>query len=251
MTTFSSFIEFWHQIVLVAFFSFLILSILILLFYSIRLATKKSLVEKYEFAAANEVKAIWYVALSLTIAITALLMSIFIRPSITVDQFELVMESFLFVGIGVMIGYTLYSFVTIYYPNILENRLANIRFKPRISPDTGKPMRLFNEDEEDVHLTEEMIAHELEYIYDYDVWLDEETGYKLIERYDGHLRALICSKCRFRTLKDYKEEIAVMPTLKESGHMKKHFRCSYCGHEEEKDLRIAPLSDNYVAETTT
>ncbi|MDA1121854.1 MAG: hypothetical protein O2887_15425 [Bacteroidetes bacterium] len=110
-------------------------------------------------------------------------------------------------------------------------------------------MRLFNEDEEDAYLTEEMIAHELDYVYDYDVWLNEETGFKLIERYDGHLHALICDECRFRTLKAYKEEIAVTPTHNIPGLLKKQFRCSNCGHREEREIRIDPLSTKYEGES--
>jgi len=247
-TSYSAFIEQWHVFVQMASIAFFMVAILLIVFYLILLSTKNSQVKKYEFAAANEIKFLWYSSLSVSIALTTLLMSLFIRPTITVNNFELVMESFLFIGIGVMIGYTLYSYITIYHPSTLEKRLAEIRFKPRISPKTGKPMRLFNEDEEDVHLTEEMIAHELEYIYDYDVWLDEETGYKLIERYKGHLRTLICDECRFRTMKELKEEIAITPTLKEPGLLKKQFRCSYCGHTEEKELQIAPLSESYESE---
>ncbi|MDA1121853.1 MAG: hypothetical protein O2887_15420 [Bacteroidetes bacterium] len=39
-------------------------------------------------------------------------MSIFIKPLVTVNQFELIMEAFLFIGIGVMIGNALYAYAT-------------------------------------------------------------------------------------------------------------------------------------------
>ena len=60
-------------------------------------------------------------------------------------------------------------------------------------------MKLLNELEEDTYLTTEMIEHENNFTFDYDVWLDEDTGYKFIEKFDVHLHVLICPECNFRT----------------------------------------------------
>jgi len=43
---------------------------------------------------------------------------------------------------------------------LIEKRLKVLRYKPRISPKTGKPMKLLSEEEEDVHLDEGMQAEE-------------------------------------------------------------------------------------------
>ena len=75
------------------------------------------------------------------------------------------------------------------------------------SPVSGKPMMLLNEDQEDVHLTKEMIEAEDTLSVDYDVWLDKETGFNLIERYDTRFHSLVCESCNFRTLMERKSEI--------------------------------------------
>ena len=50
-------------------------------------------------------------------------------------------------------------------------------------------MKLLSE-EEDVYLDEGMQAEENAYSVDYDVWIDEKTGFTKIEKYNGRLHAL-------------------------------------------------------------
>jgi hypothetical protein len=73
-------------------------------------------------------------------------------------------------------------------------------------------MKLLSEEEEDVYLDEGMQAEENVFSVDYDVWIDEETGYTKIEKYAGHLHALQCPECNYQTLKVVKEEILESPT---------------------------------------
>ncbi len=160
-----------------------------------------------------------------------------------IQGFEFAFIAFVAVGITVMIGYSFTQYFEIYYPFIMEKKLTRIRFTPRKSPKTGKPMRLLTELEEDAHLTQEMIDNEDAFTHEYDVWLDEETGYKLIEEYDGHLHAQICPDCNFRTMKDYKEDVVKSPGVSERGLVSKHFKCSNCGHEENRDIPIASLDE--------
>ena len=94
--------------------------------------------------------------------------------------------------IGISVGYSLYAAINFYYPYVLEKRLTYLRFRPRWSPKNGHPLRLLTEVEEDEFLTQEMIADESVHFYDYDVWIDEETGEKIIAKYDAHAHALIC-----------------------------------------------------------
>ena len=104
-------------------------------------------------------------------------------------------------------------------------------------------MRLLTEDEEDIHLTDEMIEHEEAMKYEYDVWIDDETGHKFIERYDGQQHAKLCPSCNFTTLKEYKEEEIEAPSQTKAGLAKKFYRCSYCQHHEAHEVKIAALSE--------
>lgn len=62
-------------------------------------------------------------------------------------------------------------------------------------------MRKLNEEEEDAHLDAAQLAEEAEiHSVDYDVWLDEKTGYKKIEKYDSYLHAEKCQECGFLPL---------------------------------------------------
>ena len=65
-------------------------------------------------------------------------------------------------------------------------------------------MKLLSEEEEDVHLDEGMQAEENIFSVDYDVWIDEETGFTQIDKYAGHLHALECPECSYQTLKSGK-----------------------------------------------
>lgn len=218
------------------------LAFLIVVLYEVRLITLRNLVKKYEFTAKKEVFYLKTASIFFTVSITLFFFELIVNIIGLVKGFEYLFIAFVSLGIGVIVGYGLTQYFKYYYPFILEKKLNKFRFKPRISPQTGNKMKLLNELEEDAYLTEEMIEHELNFTYDYDVWIDEETGYKLIERYDGHLHMLICPRCNFRTMKDYKEEIIKSPTYSQKGMLKKHYKCSYCDHEETKEIPIAPIN---------
>ncbi|MFT7033715.1 MAG: hypothetical protein ACJA2S_002223 [Cyclobacteriaceae bacterium] len=248
-TKFELFIDHWHQIALIWSQVTLGVAALIFGYYLLLLTTSRTLPQKYKFLSTHEIKYFWYTALSLTISFSFFLNSIMVREHETSDNFSLIIKIALAGAIGFLVGYVLNTYLKVYYPFILEKKLSNLRFKKRISPNTKKEMRLLNEDEENIHLSDEMIAHENTFAYDYDVWIDEETGYKIIEKYEGNLHTLICDKCRFRTLKEYKEEVKSEPTQNEKGTVVKYYQCSYCDHKEEKTSRVSPLSkhEDYAA----
>ena len=97
-------------------------------------------------------------------------------------------------------------------------------------------MKLLNEEEEDTYLSKEMQVDELSLKFDYDVWIDEESGYVHIEKYNARIGAIICSNCKFRTLKEIKEEA----NTDEIGTEKiiKYYKCSYCNHTEQRELKL-------------
>lgn len=235
-----SFVRHWHQIVTIwseiTFFA----AIVILVFYILRRSVVTKRTKKYEFISSNEIRYYWYAALTLCFSFTFFLNGLIVREDNTSTEFLLIIKTFLTVGIGFAIAYFFNQYLTVYYPFKLEKKLHSIRFKPRKSPD-GNIMKMLTEDEEDVHLTEEMIHDESISAYEYDVWIDEKTGYKVIDKYKGSLYDLICSTCNYRTLRELREEVQTEPTSTDSGILLKHYKCTYCNHEEIRESRIAPL----------
>ncbi len=156
-----------------------------------------------------------------------------------------VIRVFYTLGFSAIAYYSLSSLVRILYPRVVERRLNKVRNKPRISP-TGNVMRKLSEEEEDVHLDQDQIDQESSEIHsvDYDVWIDEKTGYKKIEKYMSYQHAEECSECGFTTMKIINEEIEVKPTANETGLLLKHYLCNYCRHREAREVVIAKLSTN-------
>ena len=216
------------------------LSLLLQLTYSMRLVGIRKRTEKYKFATAKEVKSLRRVTGILAVGITFFAFFFIIswiggRLAI----YHYIGAGFFAIVIGIAIGYAFSAYLKYYYPFLLEKRLSKIRFKPMKSVETGNKMRLLTEDEEDVHMTQKMIEEEEAFSADYDVWIDDKTGHKVIEKYDTHYHTLICNECNFRTLKDIKEEIVKQPTRNEEGMLRKQYRCSYCGHQQVKEFKIA------------
>ena len=136
-----------------------------------------------------------------------------------------------------------YNVLKIYYPSILERKLHKLRYTPRKSPESGKFMKLLSEEEEDVYLSEGMQAEEEVFSVDYDVWIDEESKYTQIEKYEGHLHAEKCENCNFQTLKVVKEEIVSSPTGTGKGELLMHYTCTYCGHKSTKDFTVGNIKE--------
>jgi DNA-directed RNA polymerase subunit RPC12/RpoP len=139
---------------------------------------------------------------------------------------------------GMITALILQNLLKFYYPFFIEKRLKVLRYKPRVSPKTGKPMKLLSEEEEDAYLDEGMQAEENVFSVDYDVWKDEETGFIKIEKYSGHLHAIQCPECNYQTFKVTREEIVKTPSPTEEGELVKHYTCSYCGHKGKKSVHL-------------
>ncbi len=153
-------------------------------------------------------------------------------------------RTFMTLSFLVVTYFLFYSLVRIYYPRSVEKRLARLRTKPRISP-AGNVMRRLAEHEEEPHLEASQFAEQREiHTVDYDVWLDEKTGYKKVEKYHSYQHAVECSECGYVTLKISSEEIEKAPSNVETGLILKHYKCSYCGHREAREVVVAALSEN-------
>jgi hypothetical protein len=213
------------------------IAILILLYHFLTLLSKRDYKKRYDFINKYEINNLWYTSVVLIFAIGIYINTL--RP-----EGELVwvlVGVFVTIMMGLIVGVIISNILKFYYPFYVEKRLKRLRFTPRVSPKTGKSMKLLSEEEEDVYLDEGMQAEENVFSVDYDVWIDEETGYTKIEKYAGHLIALQCPECNYQTLKVVKEEILESPTENEEGELMKFYKCDYCGYKERKAFRIARL----------
>jgi hypothetical protein len=154
-------------------------------------------------------------------------------------------RAFITITMALILEVFVSSFLKYYYPFMINKRLERLRAIPRISPKTHKPMKLISEPRKNVYLDEEIAQDEDIFSVDYDVWVDEESGYMKVEKYSGQLHTLQCSACNYQTLKVQKEEVVVAPTLKQNGSLIKFYECSYCHNETQRVFSIAQLRHNY------
>lgn len=208
--------------------------ILVVLGYAVRLSTIPDNKDKYDFINRHEVNFLWYASL-IIIAGTCFFFNAGIVELTTILVFVRV---FLTAMLGTIAALVIQNLLKFYYPFFIEKRLKVLRYKPRISPKTGKPMKLLSEEEEDAHLDEGMQAEENVFSVDYDVWKDEETGFIKIEKYAGHLHAIQCPECNYQTFKVQREEIIRQPTEALEGELVKHYQCSYCGYKARKTVAL-------------
>ncbi|MCP4460520.1 MAG: hypothetical protein GY816_21230 [Cytophagales bacterium] len=213
---------------------------LILIFYLLLLLTKRNPVKKHQFISSFEIKYLSFAGVIFTIGATLYLNTLLVG-FYTKSEIILTMKTMVSIFSGFLIGYIINTYLKVLYPTQLEKRLNGLRFKQRYNPNTGHELRLLTEDEEDEYLTEELINLENSSEYEYDVWLDEESGFKLIETYAGKLHMLICDNCNYRTAKEYKQDVSKEPTDTKQGAMIKHYKCSHCDHLQRKEYPIPAL----------
>lgn len=215
------------------------LSVLMLLGYVVKLSATSDPKAKYDFINRSEINMLWYISIVIIVAASTYT-NTFITQLTTLWLF---VRAFITIMMAIITGVVIQNLLKFYYPFYIEKRLKKLRYKPRISPKNGKPMKLLSEDEEDVYLDEGMQAEEDIFSIDYDVWVDEESGYTKIEKYSGHLHAIQCPECNYQTLKVTKEEILKSPSSTEEGELIKFFSCGYCGHKSKKSFKIAMLRE--------
>ena len=110
-------------------------------------------------------------------------------------------------------------------------------------------MVLLSEDREDEYLTEAEIEEESKHAVDYDVWLDEETGFTKIEKYIGSMLAVECPSCGYRTLRVTNEEVISSPTIDSEGEILNYYTCSYCNHKERRTITTKRLGSKPEVQT--
>ncbi len=213
------------------------IAILMLLGYVAKLSSKKEPKDKYDFINKSEINTLWYSALAIICGVS-LIANTFI---VDITPLWLFVRIFLTVMMAIITGVIIQNILKFYYPFYIEKRLKKLRYQPRISPKSGKPMKLLSEDEEDVYLDEGMQAEEDLFSIDYDVWIDEENDYTKIEKYSGHLHAQQCPECSYQTFKVVREELVKPPTVDQEGELVKYFDCGYCGHKSKRPFKVGKL----------
>ena len=210
------------------------IAVLIVFYHIIRLATLGDAKTKYDYINRSEIMTLWIASI---ILITGC--CFFANSNVTeATPLWIFVRVFTTISMGMIVGLIVQNLLKFYYPFFIEKRLKALRYKPRISPKTGKEMKLLSEDEEDSYLDEGMQAEENVFSIDYDVWKDLETGYVKIEKYAGHLHALQCPECNYQTFKVVREEILKAPSATEDGELLKHYLCGYCGYKAMKAVTL-------------
>ncbi len=224
----------WNSLALKSAFVFWALGLLVVLGYIIKLSAVSGNKDKYDFINRNEIRALWIATIGFIIGAC-----FFVNANVVeLTTLWVFVRIFTTAMMGILVAMIIQNLLKFYYPFFIEKRLKVLRYKPRVSPKTGKPMKLLSEEEEDSHLDEGMIAEENVFSVDYDVWLDEETGYKQVEKYSGHLHAIQCPECNYQTFKVTREEIIKAPSFTEEGELMKHYLCSYCSYKARKTVTL-------------
>ncbi len=232
----------WDQFMYIGVIASIAFSVLIILYHEYKVLQIKDYKEKYDYVNLHEIRYFWYAVIALLLA------AAFFSNTLATHKIEGTRMLWFYVRLGItvcffIIGYMIfYSLVRIYYPRFLEKRLTKLRNTPRVSPE-GNVMRKLTESEEEHHL--ENIKSEGEvHSVDYDIWIDDKTGFKKIEKYHAFQHAEECSECGYFTMKIDREEIEQAPTVTEDGLLMKHYKCSYCNHREQREVVVARLATN-------
>ena len=233
----------WNQYMYFGIAASIILGILIFLFYEAQVFRIKDYKEKYDYVNLHEIRYFWYAVICLLIAgafAMNTIASTIILETETKWFFVRIFISLSFIVVGYFV---FYSLIRIYYPKKLSRRLHKLRTAPRTSP-AGNVMRRLTEEEEDLHMEKSMIKEEEVQLVDYDVWIDDKTGFKKIEKYVVHEQASECPECGYYTMVIQSEEMGKAPTDSEAGYLIEHLECNYCGHKEKREVIVASLSSN-------
>jgi hypothetical protein len=241
----TTFIETWDYYLIQASYVFIGVAVLIVLYHEVKIMMNSNLKDRYDYVNLHEIQFFRYAIIALVVAV-ALYFTAVVTPLFPVDNSTKVYVSVFFLAAVVVIVYLiLSSVVRVLYPGFLEARLTRIRNKPRISSG-GNPMRKLSAEEGAVHLDAEQAAQHSSAIHsvEYDVWLDEKTGEKKIEKYMAYQHAEKCAECGYYTMRIDSEEIVKQPTQEEEGLLIKHYKCSFCNHREAREVVIAKLLAN-------
>lgn len=246
MDSHADFIQAWDHYMRLGAYICAGIAALILLYHELRVLMIRGYKEKYDYVNLNEIRFFWYAVIALITAAAFYANSVGTSMIFSDVTIWFYVRVFMTASFAVIAYFIFFSLVRVYYPRYVEKRLTRLRHRPRVSPD-GNVMRKLREREEEAHLEPELFREQREvHSVDYDVWLDEKTGYTKVEKYFAFEHTEECPECGFVTFRLRKEEVPVQPTDDEPGLLLKHYACSYCKHREARESVIAPLSANVV-----
>jgi hypothetical protein len=239
----TTFLGTWNQYMYYGAGSLVVIGVLIFLYHEVKILQIKDYKERYDYVNLHEIKYFFYAVISCVVAGAFFVNTIGSALILHYGPRWFYVRSGLSICL-IIVGYFVFlPLIRIYYPKKLSRRLTKLRTTPRISPD-GNAMRLLTESEEDLHLEHSMIKEEDIQVVDYDVWIDDKTGYKKIEKYIVSEQAVECPECGFFTMIIDSEEMGQTPTQSEPGYLIEHLACSYCHHREKRELVVSQLSTN-------
>jgi len=245
METTSTFFSAWDQYMYIGAAVCVVLGVLILIYHEFKVLQLKDYKQKYDYVNLHEIRFFWYAVIAF-IGAAAFYANTVATDKILSEGIRWFYVRLFITACFAVIAYNaLSSMIRIYYPRQLEKRLLKLRNATRYSP-AGNMMRKLSESEEEHHLEEIMKMEGSVHSIDYDIWLDEKTGFKKIEKYPAYQHAEECSECGFYTMKLEQEEIEAAPTFHEQGLLLKHYKCTYCGHREQHEVVVAKLSANVI-----
>ena len=129
-----------------------------------------------------------------------------------------------------------YIFIYIF----LNRRLKQLRYHPRFSRETGEPLRLLSEEEEDEYLEAGQITEEEIGSVDYDVWANEAGNDLLILRYKKRFTQYgACPQCNYQTFYHAHTHTIAPATYTSSGKQKVVYECKNC-HHQKVDFKVIP-----------
>jgi hypothetical protein len=239
------FFDLWDAVMRSCAYVALATSIALIVYYEIKVSRIKDLKEKYDYINLHEIRYFWSAIVMLIIASGLFVNSI---GTITIARDSMLwfyVRIFATISLSIIAYFIFFGMIRVYYPGNVEKRLQRLRETPRISP-SGNVMRKLSEAEEDAHLDPGQIEDEAIHSIDYDVWIDDATGFTRIEKYYNYQHAEACPECGYYTMKIEEEEIQVMPTATERGLLHQHYHCSYCEHREVHAVRLAATSRNIL-----
>lgn len=123
---------------------------------------------------------------------------------------------------------------------ILKKVMHDLRHKPRFGPETGQPMHILSEEEEDVFLESGQITEEEIGSVDYDVWVTDDLEEVQILRYERRFTKYSrCPECKFKAWFHAKTDTVKAATYSSAGKGVRIYQCKNCGFEKKKYFTIA------------
>ena len=144
-------IAIWNQWASLVSYGVIAFGLGILIYFWIRLLLSRNYKAKYDFRNLHEIKLLFYSSVFLISGIAMFLTTLSNEPTVVwfiVSLFVAIMMSILAISV-------IHNLLNFYYPTFLEKKLQHLRYKPRISPKSGKPMKLLSEEKRMYTLTKE------------------------------------------------------------------------------------------------